>query len=115
MYRFEKFLSTLEHYELVKLKHEIEKGHTDVVKEIRENIKDLEKRHSSICTTCSNTLDLYNTNNYTIIFGPDDFRKKASFCGLDCLEYFFIKLKKMKKDFRNSNNLEGDNNAEKIE
>ena len=106
MYRFEKFLSTLEHYELVRLKKVIEKGDLDVIKEIQGNIKDLEKRHSISCTTCSNALDPYNTNNYTIIFGPDDFRKKASFCGLDCLEYFLIRLKQMKKE---------DKNAEKIE
>ena len=116
MYRFENFLSTLEHYELVKLKQEIEKGNLDVIKEIRGNIKDLEKRHSTICTTCSNTLDHYNVNNYTIIFGPEDFRKKASFCGLDCLEYFTIKLKEMKKASRTKTaNLVGDKSAEKIE
>ncbi|MCH8003740.1 MAG: hypothetical protein IH934_03830 [Nanoarchaeota archaeon] len=116
MYRFENFLSTLEHYELVRLKQEIEKGGLDVIKEIQGNIKDLEKRHSISCMTCSNTLDPYNTNNYTIIFGPDDFRKKASFCGLDCLEYFLIKLKKMKKDSRTKTaNLVDDKNAKKIE
>jgi len=116
MYRFEKFLSTLDHYELVRLEKEIEKGDLDVIKEIRGNIKDLEKRHSNSCTTCSNTLDPYNTNNYTIIFGPDDFRKKASFCGLDCLEYFLIKLKQMKKDSRTkTTNFVGDKSAKKIE
>jgi hypothetical protein len=32
-----------------------------------------------------------------LIFGPKDFRKKASFCALDCLEYFIEKIKKEKK------------------
>ena len=93
MYRLSKFLSMLEHYELVKLKQEMENGNLDVEKEVQENIKELEKKHAKYCATCSNTLNLYNTNNYTIIFGPEDFKKKASFCGLDCLEYFLIKLK----------------------
>jgi len=106
MYGFTKFLGSLEHYELVRLKNEIEKGNLDIEKEIRGYIKDHEKKHAKYCTTCSNTLDPYNTNNYTIIFGPDDFRKKASFCGLDCLEYFLIKLKQIKK---------ADKNAKKIE
>ena len=97
MYRFTKFLGSLEHYELVRLKNEIEKGNLDIEKEVRGYIKDHEKKHAKYCTTCSNTLDPYNTNNYTIIFGPDDFRKKGSFCGLDCLEYFLIKLKQIKK------------------
>ena len=106
MYRFNEFLNSLEHYELVKLKQELEKGSLDIGKAIQGKIRELEKKHAGYCATCSNTLDPYNTNNYTIIFGPDDFRKKASFCGLDCLEYFLIKLKQMKK---------GEKDAEKIE
>lgn len=105
MYRFSRFLESLEHYELVKLKQDMEKGTLDVTKLIQKQIKEHEKRHASYCATCSNTLDSYNTNNYTIIFGPEDFKKKASFCGLDCLEYFLIKLKQM----------QGEKNAEKIE
>ena len=119
MYRFNKFLSSLEHYELVSLKKELEKGTIDVEKEIQENIREHEKKHSNYCTTCSNSLDFYNTNNYTIIFGPEDFKKKASFCGLDCLEYFLIKIKQMKKDAGKSKisgtNSDGDKNSEKIE
>ena len=106
MYRFTRFLSSLEHYELVRLKQEIEKGNLDMEKEIQENIKERERKHSKFCATCSNNLDLYNTNNYTIIFGPEDFKKKASFCGLDCLEYFLIKLKQMKKSEKNTEKIE---------
>ena len=106
MYRFTRFLSSLEHYELVRLKQEIEKGNLDMEKEIQENIKERERKHSKFCTTCSNDLDLNNTNNYTIVFGPDDFKKKASFCGLDCLEYFLIKLKQMKKSEKNTEKIE---------
>ena len=105
-YRIAEFLDSLEHYELVKLKQEMEKGTFEMSKAIKGKIREHEKKHASFCATCSNSLDPYNTNNYTIIFGPDDFRKKASFCGLDCLEYFLIKLKQMKK---------GEKNAEKIE
>ena len=106
MYRLSRFLSTLEHYELVKLKQEMENGNLDVEKEVQENVKELEKKHAKYCATCSNTLNLYNTNNYTIIFGPEDFKKKASFCGLDCLEYFLIKLKQMKKENKNAKKIE---------
>ena len=119
MYRFNEFLSTLEHYELVKLRQDIEKGSFDITKAIQEKIKEIERKHAGCCSTCSNSLDPYNTNNYTIIFGPDDFRKKASFCGLDCLEYFLIKLKQMKtstgKTELSGTSQRGDNNAEKIE
>jgi hypothetical protein len=101
-----RFLESLEHYELVRLKQELEKGTLDITKAIQEKIREHEKKHSNCCTTCSNALDPYNTNSYTIVFGPEDFRKKASFCGLDCLEYFLTRLKQINK---------GEKNAEKIE
>ena len=94
---------SLEYNELIKIKQEINKGNLDIKKEVQEKIEELEKKHAKICTTCSNTLDPYNSNNYTIIFGPDDFRKKASFCGLDCVEYFLIKLKQLKRNNVKSN------------
>lgn len=103
MYRLNEFLNSLEHYELIKLKQEMEKGNLEITKLVQQKIKELEKKHTQNCTTCSNSLDPYNTNNYTLIFGPEDFRKKASFCGLDCLEYFLIKLKQMKRGGKDTN------------
>ena len=119
MYRFRQFLGSLEHYELNALKQQVEKGKLDIVKEINEKIKEHEKQHAKDCATCSNSLDPYNTNNYTIMFGQEDFKKKASFCGIDCLEYFLSNLKKIKKgdgktEFSGTNS-GGDESAEKIE
>ena len=105
MYRFKEFLDSLEHYELVKLKQDMDKGSLDISKAIQEKIREHEKKHAKFCITCSNSLDSYNTNNYTLIFGPDDFLKKASFCGLDCLECFLENLKEIKR---------GSNHADKI-
>mgnify|MGYP001299537363 CR=1 FL=1 len=105
MYRFKQFLEALEHYELIHLKKQVEQGKLDVVKEVQHKIKEHEKKHAADCATCSNDLKPYNSNNYTIMFGSEDFKKKASFCGLDCLEYFLINLKQDKDDV----------NAEKIE
>jgi len=62
-YRLNEFLNSLEHYELVKLKQELEKGTISVAKVLQEKIRELEKKHAGCCTTCSNTLDPYNTNN----------------------------------------------------
>lgn len=97
MYKIKNFLGTLEHYELVKLKQQIEKGNLDFIKEIQEKIKFHQRKHENFCCTCSNDIDPFNSNNYTLLFGPEDFKKKASFCGLDCLEYFLLNLKQSKK------------------
>jgi hypothetical protein len=110
MCRFVEFLSSLEHYELVKLKQDLEKGSIDIAKAVQEKIIEHERKHTKICATCSNELDPYSTSNYTLLFGPSDFLKKASFCGLDCLEYFLVRLKQIKrgaekKDFSSAENI----------
>ena len=117
MYRFKQFLDSLEHYELTNLKQQIEKGKLDIIKEVQEKIKEREKSHAKDCATCSNSLDPYNINSYTIMFGPEDFKKKASFCGADCLEYFLIHLKKTQRGAEKTAGMSkrGDKNAEEIE
>ena len=97
MYQLKKFLNSLEHYELLHLRKQLENGNIDFDKEVKDKIKLQERKHATFCATCSSKLNLMNSNNYTILFGPDDFKKKASFCGLDCLEYFLGHLKHLKK------------------
>ena len=95
--RFEDLFDVLDYNELMRFKNDLDSGAITVKKLLEERIKKKLKEHEKVCATCSNTLNFYKTNNYTLIFGPDDFKKKASFCGLDCLGYFLIKLKDMKK------------------
>ena len=92
---FEHLLDALSYEELQGLKKDLDQQGLATKRSVEEKIKKKLKEHEKICATCSNTLNFYKSNNYTIVFGPDDFKKKASFCGLDCLEYFIIKLKEM--------------------
>ena len=94
--RFEDVVEILDYGELMRLKEDIDHGSISMKKILEEKIKKKLKEHEKTCATCSGELHFYKTNNYTIVFGPDDFKKKASFCGLDCLEYFITKLKSMK-------------------
>ncbi len=93
--RFEEVIDVLDYDELMRFKSDLDSGAVTIKKLMEEKIKKKLKEHEKICATCSNNLNFYKSNNYTIVFGPDDFKKKASFCGLDCLEYFIIKLKEM--------------------
>ena len=95
--RFEEVFDVLDYNELMRFKSDFDSGGITLKKLLEEKVKKKLKEHEKVCVTCSNNLDFYKTNNYTLVFGPDDFKKKASFCGLDCLEYFIIKLKDMKK------------------
>ncbi|MBI2656521.1 hypothetical protein HYX03_02175 [Candidatus Woesearchaeota archaeon] len=94
--RFEEVIEILDYNELMRFKSDLDTGAITLKRLLEEKIKRKLKEHEKVCATCSNDLDFYKTNNYTLVFGPDDFKKKASFCGLDCLEYFMIKLKDMK-------------------
>ena len=101
--RFEEVIDILDYNELMRFKNDIDTGAITLKRILEEKIKKKLKEHEKIYTTCSNNLNFYNTSNYTLVFGPDDFRKKASFCGLDCLEYFIIKLKSIKTNAREDN------------
>lgn len=57
-------------------------------------------KKTSFCAVCGSKLD-ESQYVYTLVFGPDDFQKKASFCGLDCMEYFLNYLKKLNKQNHN--------------
>lgn len=96
MKKFEEVLDVLEYGELMRFKKDLDSGAMEIKKAIEEKVKKKLKEHEKTCAVCSNDIDFYRTSNYTLLFGPDDFKKKASFCGLDCLEYFISKLKKIK-------------------
>ena len=101
--KFEDVVDVLDYNELMRFKTDLDSGAIAIKKLLEERIKKKLKEHERLCATCSNTLNFYRSSNYTLIFGPDDFKKKASFCGLDCLEYFIIKLKELKENSKEDN------------
>ena len=54
-----------------------------------ERIKELES-NGNRCASCSSSL---NAEEYVLMFGRSEIKKKAYFCGLDCMEYFFASLR----------------------
>jgi hypothetical protein len=96
-YRLRDVIDSLEFDEIVKMKKDLELGGFHLKRFLEQKISEHEKSHEKYCANCSAKLDPYGTNNFTLIFGPEDFKKKASFCGIDCLEYFLQELRKMKK------------------
>lgn len=95
--RFGELIDYVEYEDLLKLKNDIEDGGFHLKKLVEKKIKEHNTKHDQQCAVCSNILDTYSINNYTLVFGPEDFKKKASFCGIDCLGYFLTNLKKMKE------------------
>jgi hypothetical protein len=52
----------------------------------------VERINARVCATCGNQLDIRN-KNLVLHFGPEDFKKKATFCAFDCLDFFLDQLR----------------------
>ena len=97
-YMLKDMIDSLEYSELIKIKRDIDSGGIHLKNSLKDKIKEHQKLHQTICSTCSAEINPENTQNFTLIFGPDTFKKKASFCAIDCLEYFINKLKNIKNE-----------------
>ena len=95
--KLKEIVDNLEHEDLIKLQKDLEEEEGMHVKKlVSEKIQQLEDSEKAICAVCGKPINPYYTEHYKLIFGPRDFRKKASFCALDCMEYFLKNLRDSK-------------------
>ena len=92
MKKMEEAIAELEFNELIRLKKDLDKGGLDLRKTLQQRIRYKESLHENHCHTCLGEIDRYSRNSFTLIFGTHDFRKKASFCATDCMQYFLKQL-----------------------
>ena len=90
-------MGNMRYEELKKIKKDLEEGGVELQKIVDQKMKQYETTHEQTCSVCYNNLEPFSVHNYTLVFGPDDFKKKASFCGMDCLQYFLESFKNMKE------------------
>jgi hypothetical protein len=86
-----------EYHELKELQKELVSGSHNLVKMVGRKIKDYEQDTGCICPVCSSVIDSSKPATFTLIFGPKNLKKKASFCAVDCLQYFILRLKELNK------------------
>lgn len=91
-HKFKEFLENLDYNEVLDFKKQIKDSKSTVKDILNNHIDVVEKINSRVCATCGNELDA-NTKNLALHFGPENFKKKASFCAFDCLEFFLTQLK----------------------
>ncbi len=89
-------IGSLEYSELCRLRDDLKAGGIKLRKWINEGIKAFEHEHRETCSVCDSAIEPTSISTATLIFGPHDFRKKASFCATDCLEYFLRQVKRGK-------------------
>jgi len=91
-----RIINALDYKELKAIQRDLAEG--NVGKLITERIDTIEKsigNDTKICPTCGTDVK-EESAKFVLIFGPQDFRKKASFCGHDCLGFFIQKVKPIK-------------------
>ena len=98
MVRVKEMIENLDYDELIKVKKDIDCGSIHLKKLIENKITDKEKEHNIECSVCGKQVDPNSTTTFTLIFGPDGFKKKATFCAEDCLHYFLATLKEIKEN-----------------
>jgi hypothetical protein len=93
MNKLSKLISELDEEDLKLIQKDLEAGNLDklISQKIREKTQ---ADFNKVCPVCQAPTD---EESITLIFGPKGLRKKASFCALDCLEYFINRIKKQKK------------------
>jgi len=96
-YKFRDVVGSLDYHELKKMERDLNDGGIHLKNFVKEQLKEREQKHESICVTCQATLEPTQAKTYTLLFGPSDFIKKASFCGIDCLTHFLLELEHKKR------------------
>jgi hypothetical protein len=95
--RFREAVDDIDYEDLVKIKNDLETGGQHIKKLVTEKIDEIEREEVKACATCGNPINPHYVDDYSLIFGRFDFKKRAYFCGLDCLSYFLEGLKEKEK------------------
>ena len=86
-------IGLLDYESLVDLQRDLFGGGGVLKQMVSNKIKEINESQTRVCATCGGAVNLSVNHEYTLIFGPKDLKKRASFCAVDCLEYFFTQLK----------------------
>jgi len=85
-------VDSIEEEDLYKMQADLAKGGVYLKKIIDDKLKEVKNQKLGHCATCGQALEA-KESTFTLLFGPEDFKKKASFCETDCLEYFLAGMK----------------------
>lgn len=88
-------LGSLEYEELINLQKDLYNGGQGIKQIISNKIKEISTLESRTCATCGAQINLSVANEFTLIFGTTEVKKRASFCALDCMDYFTTNLKRL--------------------
>ncbi|MGV8150273.1 MAG: hypothetical protein ACP5NV_00955 [Candidatus Woesearchaeota archaeon] len=89
---YDELLGKLEENDLEIFERDLKEGY---VQKYIDRKKEFFKIKDKLCPVCTNNV---KEDCFVFIWGEVSLRKKAHFCGKDCLEYFIKNNLKVKKD-----------------
>ncbi|MGM5481321.1 MAG: hypothetical protein ACQESE_02825 [Nanobdellota archaeon] len=90
MNKLAKIIEDLDFDDLKMIKKDLDAG--NIEKLLKKRMKEARKEQITSCPVCSARVK--EGEGLHLQFGPASFRKKATFDGVDCLQYFLERLKK---------------------
>ena len=88
-------VSSLDYEDLIELQRDLLRGGISIKQVVSSKLKEITATEVRVCATCGGSINMRVANEFTLIFGPSDFKKRASFCAIDCMEYFTANLKRI--------------------
>ena len=88
-------ISSLEYEELVDLQRDLFTGGSGIKQVVSNKLKEINATESRTCGSCGTEVNLRVANEFTMILGTSDIKKRVSFCAIDCMEYFTKSLKQL--------------------
>ena len=89
------FVGALEYEDLIELQRDLFKGGSTIKQAVSGKLKEITSKEIRTCGTCGGPINLRMANEFTLLFGPPDMKKRVSFCAIDCMEYFTTSLKRI--------------------
>jgi hypothetical protein len=86
--RLQQLLNSLEYKDLLHLQRDLKSGALLTQHVVSKKLNEVETSHRSFCAGCTKNMNVEKDDVYTLVFGDRTVKKKASFCGLDCLHEF---------------------------
>ena len=97
-YLLKDIIGLMDFRELVKLRSDIDSGAIYLRQIVEENIREKKEKHNKFCMPCGNRVNPYLPSNFTLVIGAEDDQRKASFCALDCIQYFLEHANKVQEE-----------------
>ncbi|MFH1398918.1 MAG: hypothetical protein ABIG95_02305 [Candidatus Woesearchaeota archaeon] len=96
--RFREVVDDISYEDLIKISDDLKNGGLHLKALIEEKIRGIEAQELKLCATCGAVINPHFTDDFRLEFGRYDFKKRAYFCGLDCMRHFISELEAREKE-----------------